>query len=577
MNKKYNTMSETLFRIRTELKRYVPLVPYDMNEDHTVFGTGFVVEWGGTKYILTCHHVVQNAVRVTATTNDLPDGQARELTIVGLQPHLDVAILTATDSDLHEFLQSAHPFRWESRRMSSLSPKDRVTVLGFANADRHLHITTGTVSGRTNWPLNRIQTDAVVNEGNSGGPVVDDDNVLLGIVTSGMHDMQSTNHFVPFDEVLVALERFTRSRAKNVAIVRDLGLFINAVLIPVESSGTFDMARGALVADAMAHTHLQKGDVITSITFRGEARPLDAHMMIEVEDLWKSHRVDFRVVLDHVINSDTIPVTVFREGNRIELDVELKPDLMASRQRFPDCEPLVYIMYCGLVIQMLNEDHLWDSSFRGRCEEELTDAHTRIASYPVVTHVLPGSPFELQDSVLLKGRRIRKIHHTHGTRDIHTTEVDNLHDIMEVIREIPPGADVVIELKNGARVGASANQIGAFVRKTEDDHKNSRMEDSKMHRVFLPFWNQVNYDTYEGDGTPLYDLPKVVIVETEEKEDNDDESSSVPVHKVSKAVMGMHPHHEMVQTRPYANETKTSLVVIASSMMMALGLSLMRQ
>ena len=79
-----------------------------------------------------------------------------------MNPYLDVAVLEVPSA-----FDTATVFT--PGKSSHLKSTDKVVAMGFANGDRHIHMTSGTISGRTNWPLNRIQTDTAVNPGNSGG------------------------------------------------------------------------------------------------------------------------------------------------------------------------------------------------------------------------------------------------------------------------------------------------------------------------------------------------------------------------------------------------------------------------
>lgn len=519
----------TLCRLRTDRKCYRPLVPYDRHCDQVVFGTGFVVDLpkdvaGGGRYILTAHHVIQHKQRVTATIHEIGDGESRELNLVGMQPHLDIALLEPSEDDevMQRFLShKASPFVGVRGTSSNLKAKDTVTALGFANADRHTHTTTGTVSGRTNWPLNRIQTDAAINFGNSGGPVIDAKGRLVGIVTSGMDDMQSTSHFVGFDEILVAIQRiFARRHGSADGIGRELGLFVNAVLLPVDSSALLTkhhdgQGGGALVSETMPGTGLQKGDVIIAVKVGKQMRRLDSHMMIQVPEVWKEHRLDFRVALDRLQGSHdetsrflSWDMRLLRNNRHMEVAVKIGPKTIRSRPLFPDCEPLAYILYYGLVIQVMNEDHLIEDTFSERCEEEVTNSETRLFSFPIVTHVLPGCPFELQDSIRMIGKRITHVISRVPGSDISFSEsafngqsIQTLHELIRIVKSIPHDADVILQLKNGARVGALSKQLRDYDESVKDEREQITANKT-LHRVMLPSWTEVEYDLFPGEEPP---------------------------------------------------------------------------
>jgi S1-C subfamily serine protease len=518
---KRDTMSEhgTLFRIRTERLRFRPMVPFDEDNNEVVFGTGFLLKHEDKHYILTNHHVISNARRVTATTHGVEDGLPRQLKVVGMQPHLDVAILEMVEGIDKKMVQNEMKcFKGDEGRSSDIKAASRVIVLGFANADRHLHTTSGTVSGRTNWPLNRIQTDAVVNPGNSGGPVVDENGSFVGIVTSGMDEMQPTNHFVGYDEIIVCLRRINERVREESAHgpCSDLGLHINAVLVAVDPSALFQGPRssisGALVTDALSlpspHENLVKGDVILAVNVGGTFRELDSHMMIHVPEVW-SHRLDFRVWLDRIAGTDRVlswEMQVLRQGKTETVVVSVGPNMLKSRYIKPDCEPVSYIIFHGLVIQIFNRAHalyLMDSD----TDDAFKDPEVNINSYPVITDALPECPFTFQDSIHLTGKRIR--HVMSKTQDSRVKfeepsskegSIKDLHTMIAIMRSVPADSDVVLVLENGERVGATTQQIKEYTESNSvAGDKLSRRENMVLHRVLLPYWKEATYDVYPSE------------------------------------------------------------------------------
>ncbi|MCK4548081.1 MAG: trypsin-like peptidase domain-containing protein, partial [Candidatus Eisenbacteria sp.] len=141
------------------------------SEKHPVpgFGSGFVLTGDG--YVLTNNHVVQDAEKVEIKT---PDGKTYRATVVGTDPSTDVAVLKVDTDD--------------ALKAVTLGDSDRMRVgdwvLAFGNPFGQLEgtVTAGVVSakGRSDLVIQGggpvyqdfIQTDASINFGNSGGPLV---------------------------------------------------------------------------------------------------------------------------------------------------------------------------------------------------------------------------------------------------------------------------------------------------------------------------------------------------------------------------------------------------------------------
>ncbi len=136
-------------------------------------GTGFFISADG--YILTNNHVVQNAIKVKITDINKKEYVAKK---IGTDPKSDLALLKVEGND-HTFIQ--------------LGDSDKVEVgewvLAIGNPlGQDLSVTSGIVSakGREISGLevdyqNFIQTDAAINQGNSGGPLIDMEGKAIGI------------------------------------------------------------------------------------------------------------------------------------------------------------------------------------------------------------------------------------------------------------------------------------------------------------------------------------------------------------------------------------------------------------
>ncbi len=139
------------------------------------FGSGFIVSKDG--YIMTNNHVVENATRITV---QLTNGKEYVAKKVGSDPSTDIALLKIEEKNLPslEFADS-----------SKLEIGEWIVVIGNPLALR-TSVTTGVVSalGRSDLNIMRIeefiQTDAAINKGNSGGPVINLDGKVVGMATA---------------------------------------------------------------------------------------------------------------------------------------------------------------------------------------------------------------------------------------------------------------------------------------------------------------------------------------------------------------------------------------------------------
>ncbi len=142
-------------------------------------GAGFVIKEDGT--ILTNHHVVAGSDRILVT---FADGLVSPAAVVSAEPERDLAVLQPAriPDDLEPLTLAAS---------GQLAPGDLVVAIGFPFGEGP-SVSAGVVSG-----LNRsfsasgrpdleglIQFDAAVNPGSSGGPLLNQNGEVVGVVTA---------------------------------------------------------------------------------------------------------------------------------------------------------------------------------------------------------------------------------------------------------------------------------------------------------------------------------------------------------------------------------------------------------
>lgn len=145
--------------------------------DQTVSGSGFFITDKG--YILTNNHVVEGTKEVSIV---LSDGSEQKANIVGTDPYSDIAILK-TDGKV--------PAVAALGNSDVLNPGESVIAIGSPLGNFKNTVTVGVVSatGRSIDTGNGyqiedlIQTDAAINHGNSGGPLVNLAGEVIGINT----------------------------------------------------------------------------------------------------------------------------------------------------------------------------------------------------------------------------------------------------------------------------------------------------------------------------------------------------------------------------------------------------------
>ena len=153
-------------------------------ETRTSSGSGVIFEtWGQTAHIVTNNHVVEGFSQVDVVVNDSATYQG---TVRGTDRVRDLAVVSICCGRFH-----ALPFGDASR----LEPGDEVVAIGYAlGLSGQASITRGIVSAMrydSRYSSDVIQTDAALNPGNSGGPMLSMSGEILGINTFRIDESDS--------------------------------------------------------------------------------------------------------------------------------------------------------------------------------------------------------------------------------------------------------------------------------------------------------------------------------------------------------------------------------------------------
>jgi S1-C subfamily serine protease len=254
---------------------------------HEVEGTGSGVFITPDGYCITNSHVVEEANFFTVTTSD---GSAYSADLIGNDTATDLALLKVQASGLHT---------------ANLGDSDRLQVgqlviaignpLGFQNT-----VTAGVVSalGRSlrsrNGRLieNIIQTDAALNPGNSGGPLVDSRGLVIGINTAIIPNAQGICFAVPVNTLRWVLT----SILKDGRVIRAfLGIAGQNIPLPVRVIRHFQLPNETgvqiinVVPDSPAYVSgLREGDVVISMNGKLINGVDDIHRSMTKEDIGKT-------------------------------------------------------------------------------------------------------------------------------------------------------------------------------------------------------------------------------------------------------------------------------------------------
>ncbi len=353
--------------------------------------SGFIFDDRG--YVMTNNHVVAGADEVVVT---LDDGREFDAEIVGQDPSTDIAVVRIEGDDLPSV---------------RLGDSDRIRVGDWAIAvgnplELQGTVTVGVISAVGRADLNIrggapvyqdfIQTDASINFGNSGGPLVNIRGEVIGVNSAINPSANGIGFAIPIN---LAFE-VAGSLMEEGRVVRGyLGVFPQEITQDLAEAQGLDSLEGVLIASVEDDTPaseagLEPGDVI--VEFDG----------VPIETVSQ-----FRMVVAGVAPGEETDVVVLRDGRRRTLEATLseRPSQDVAEAEEPEPEPEAWFG-----IDVVELDHPMVREIGVEAEHGV-----------VVVRVESGSPAD--DGGLQVGDVIQKV----GDR-----EIRNLEDYRSIMNDM---------------------------------------------------------------------------------------------------------------------------------------------
>jgi S1-C subfamily serine protease len=288
--------------------------PWTKRNPQETSGSGAIIEG---KRIITNAHVVLYAsqlfVQADQTTERVP------AKVVAIAPGIDLALL---EVDRASFFDGRPPLPLAD---GIAMAKQSVSVYGYPMGGEQISVTQGIVSRIEYVPVNyqahalRIQIDAALNPGNSGGPAIADGKIV-GLVFSKFTSGENIGYLLAADEIRMFLKDIkdgtydgkpqlwdNLQTTENEALRARLGL--------TKESGVMV---NQPASDAKNYP-LKKWDVITRI----EGEPLDAQGNVKVRD---DLRLYFQYLVPKVAKKGHVKLTILRNGKTNDVEVPVQAD-----------------------------------------------------------------------------------------------------------------------------------------------------------------------------------------------------------------------------------------------------------
>jgi S1-C subfamily serine protease len=284
-------------------------------------GSGFVIDPRG--YILTNNHVVEGAQSIEVVLGDQSRFPAK---FIGADQSNDVALLKIDP---------------KGKSLAALSLGDSGTlqvgqkVLAIGNPfGFQSTLTTGVVSalgrtvrtGETTFIDEAIQTDAAINRGNSGGPLINTHGQVIGI-NSAIYTPSGTTAGIGFAIPINAAKNIANDLMTDGRVHRAF-LGVETLAVNAWLSEALDLP----VKEGLVVERATKGGPAAAAGIRGGDRVAQAGMrriyiggdvIVAIDSQKVASQFDVNIALNHKRPGDNITVTVYRGGKKMDIPVKL--------------------------------------------------------------------------------------------------------------------------------------------------------------------------------------------------------------------------------------------------------------
>ena len=330
--------------------------PWNKGNPHETGGTGVIIDG---KRILTNAHVVLYASQIFVQADQTTERVPAKATFVA--PGVDLAIVEVERAGFFDG-RPALPLAADIPAI-----KETVSVYGFPIGGEQMSVTQGIVSRIECAIIDcfvtglRIQIDAALNPGNSGGPAVADGKIV-GLVHSKFKKGENIGYLIAAEEIRIFLNDIKDGKfdgkvqlwdtvygTDNDALRDKLGLKQQTGIVvgrPFRSTPDYP---------------LKRWDVITRI---GDV-PLDNQGNVKIKD---DLRVSYDYLVPKLAKNGRLKLTVFRDGKSLDVEVPVSSDrrlvapfLLGKYPRYFILGPMVFMAASQDLTMRLTASPSWAS------------------------------------------------------------------------------------------------------------------------------------------------------------------------------------------------------------------------
>ncbi|KXZ44654.1 hypothetical protein GPECTOR_64g148 [Gonium pectorale] len=443
-------------------------LPWQRKRQYSSSSSGFVLAYGGRRWLLTNAHSVDYHTQVKVKRRG--DDRKYLARVLSVGVDCDIAALEVDDPAFWEPSPGAPP-----PPVLDLGPlprlQDGVAVVGYPVGGDTISVTAGVVSrievtdySHGSTDLLAIQIDAAINSGNSGGPVFNRACQCVGIAFQALvgSDVENVGYVIPAPVVAHFLTDYMRT-----------GGFSGFPALGVQWQRLESEALRRAVGMAAGQKGVLVRGVNPSSAVAGVLRPDDVLLSFDGTPISNDGTVPFRtgerIAFSHLITSkfvgDVARLGVLRGGQELELSVTLSKPTSLVPPHLSNRDP-PFLIVGGLVFTTASEPYL---------QSEYGSDYGSDAPVKLLDRLYHGFPSAADEEVVVLSQ-VLACDATLGYEDVYNVQllrfngapVRNLVQLAGLVRAALAQAEAGAQAQEAQDAGAQAQptgtQAGGFLR-----------------------------------------------------------------------------------------------------------------
>jgi serine protease Do len=385
--------------------------PFNKSINKDSIGTGFFID---KNYIITCSHVVENTIKIYITIPSLGK-EKYEAELISCCPYIDIALLKTINYDSSDFM--------ELDDSDKVKATNKVYAVGYPLGLDNAKYSSGIVSGVQDY---FFQTDAPINEGNSGGPLINENNKVIAINSAKIPKSEGMGFSIPINffknmKELMMTHKIIRKCTLLLEfnnIEKNLWNYCTENKIDNKYNTGYYIKKCYEDSSLYINYGINSGDILLELN----GYKLDNYGEMIVP--WSDEKINLDNLLRRYNLNQTINIKIWSSRDKKIKDINYKLDyLYPINISFPIIEKIDYFIFGGLVIMNFCLNHLYE--FDGYYKDifEFNSMEFRKKPKVIISQILSGSTIK-KDNIMVDGDLLLSIN---------DEKVESLNDILKVV------------------------------------------------------------------------------------------------------------------------------------------------